>query len=149
LIGHGGYAPSMYHYVIFRRAIEWAFQSQRMPVPKLSPWPFPFDSAFIMRHDLEDFSDEIAAISTSAQFENGYGAKGDYYFCTGTLREEMTNSPAAIAGLRSAITNYNATIGPHNGGLQNPQNGANGVTLVLTNYDYWHWAPDQAFNVPG
>ena len=144
LIGHGGYAPGMYAYEIFRKTIEWAFQSARMPIPKLSPWPYPYDSAFIARHDLENFGNEITNIAVSAQIENGYGAKGDYYFCTGTLRQELSNSPAAIAGLRSAITNYNATIGPHNGGFQNPQNAA----LALTNYDYWHWGPDQAFDVP-
>ncbi len=145
LIGHGGYAPGMYAYGIFRKAIEWAFQSAKLPVVKLSPWPYPYDAAFMVRHDLENFQDEISNVSASAQFENANGAKGDYYFCTGTLRDEMTNSPSVIAGLRQAVSNYNATIGPHNGGLQNPQNPA----LPVSAYDYWHWGPDQAFDVAG
>src|SRR6185295_12443618 len=37
LIGHGGWAPGMYSYMIVRKAIEWAFDSSRMPIPKLSP----------------------------------------------------------------------------------------------------------------
>ena len=143
LIGHGGYAPGMYAYGIFRKAIEWAFQSAKLPVAKLSPWPYPYDAAFMVRHDLENLQDEISNVAASAQFENANGAKGDYYFCTGTLRQEMTNSPAVIAGLRQAVSTYNATIGPHNGGLQNPQN----PSLVISNYDYWHWGPDQAFDV--
>jgi hypothetical protein len=143
LIGHGGYAPGMYAYGIFRKAIEWSFQSAKLPVAKLSPWPYPYDAAFMVRHDLENFQDEISNVSASAQFENANGAKGDYYFCTGTLRQEMTNSPAVIAGLRQAVSNYNATIGPHNGGLPNPQN----PSLAISAYDYWHWGPDQAFDV--
>ena len=37
LIGHSGFAPGMYAYVIFRRAIEWAFESAQLPLPKLQP----------------------------------------------------------------------------------------------------------------
>ena len=83
-IGHGGFAPGMYAYVIFRRAIEWAFASANLPVPKLSPWPYPYDAAFMIRHDLENFTNEMAAVQASAQVEYTNGAKGDYYFCTGT-----------------------------------------------------------------
>ena len=90
------------------KTIEWAFQSAKLPVAKLSPWPYPYDAAFMVRHDLENFQDEISNVAASAQFENANGAKGDYYFCTGTLRQEMTNSPAVIAGLRQAVSNYNA-----------------------------------------
>ncbi len=143
LIGHGGYAPGMYAYGIFRKVIEWSFQSAHLPIPKVSPWPYPYDAAFMVRHDLEDFQDEITNIPASAQFENAHGAKGDYYFCTGTLRQELSNSPAVIANLRWAVTNFNATIGPHNGGLPNPQN----TNLLVGTYDYWHWGPDQAYDV--
>ena len=34
LIGHGGWAPGMYAYSIFRNAIQWAFQSAGLPVVK-------------------------------------------------------------------------------------------------------------------
>jgi len=120
LLGHGGYAPGMYAYVIFRKAIEWAFESAKMPIPKLSPWPYAYDSAFMVRHDFENYQSQIASIEASAQFEYTNGAKGDYYFCTGTLREEMFanyDTNAIIASLRRAVTNYGASIGPHNGGV--------------------------------
>jgi hypothetical protein len=146
LIGHSGFAPGMYAYVIMRRAIEWAFEAANIPVPKLSPWPFQYDAAFMIRHDLENFTNEIANIELSAGFEYTNGAKGDYYFCTGTLRDDASpsyNTNTLIAGLRRAVTNFGATIGPHNGGLKNPNNPG----LVRGQYDYWHWGPDEALDV--
>src|ERR1700722_1605571 len=50
---------------------------------------------------------------------------------------------AVVLSLQDAIVNYGATIGPHNGGLKNPNNPA----LVETNYDYWHWGTDEALDV--
>jgi hypothetical protein len=145
LISHGGAGPGMYAYLIFRRAIEWAFQSANLPIPKVSPWPYPYDAAFMVRHDLENFTNEIADIRYSAGFEWTNGAKGDYYFCTGTLREDaprtMTN--AMVTNLQYAVSRFGATIGPHNGGLKNPNN----PNLVRGDYDYWHWGPDEALDV--
>jgi hypothetical protein len=69
LIGHSSWAPGMYSYVLFRKAIEWAFESSKLPVAKLSPWPYPYDAALMVRHDLEDFANEIAGIEASAQIE--------------------------------------------------------------------------------
>jgi hypothetical protein len=146
LIGHSGFAPGMYAYVIFRRAIEWAFESANLPLPKLSPWPYQYDAAFMVRHDLENFTNEIVAIEASAQFEFTNAAKGDYFFCTGTLRDDASptyNTNSLVASLRRAVTNYGATIGPHNGGLRNPNN----PSLVRGQYDYWHWGPDEALDV--
>src|SRR5882762_9473215 len=123
LMGHSGFAPSTYAYVILRRAVEWAFESLSVPVPRLSPWPYQFDAAFMARHDLENFTN---------------GVRGDYYFCTGTLRDDAYpayDTNAMVAGLRRAVTNYGALIGPHNGGLKNPGN----TNLVRGQYDYWHW----------
>jgi len=143
LIGHSGFQPSMYSYVIFKKAIEWAFESVNLPVPRLSPWPYQYDAAFMMRHDLENFTNEVANIASSAQVEFTNGARGDYYFCTGTLRDDAPNPAPIIANLRSAVTNYGATIGPHNGGLKNPYN----TNLVRGDYDYWHWGPDEVLDV--
>jgi len=143
LIAHGGYGPGMYAYGIFRNAIQAAFAAARAPLPRVSPWPYPYDAALNVRHDFEDYQNMINNIESSARFEFTNGVKGDYYFCTGTLRQEMTNSPVTIARLRSAVTNYGATIGPHNGGLRNPNN----TNLVVPDYDYWHWGPDEALNV--
>ncbi|HWI59916.1 MAG TPA: hypothetical protein VNZ22_21985, partial [Bacillota bacterium] len=146
LVGHGGFAPGMYAYGIMRKAIEWAFESARQPIPKLSPWPYPYDAAFMVRHDLENYSNSIAGIEASARFEYTNGAKGEYYFCTGTLREDMAgafDTKAVIDGLRRAVSQYEATIGPHNGGLKNPRN----PSLVRGDYQYWHWGPDEALDV--
>jgi len=143
-LGHGGNAPGMYAYGILRNAIQGAFAAANLPIPKLSPWPYAYDAALGVRHDLENLQDQISSIEASAQFEHTNGAKGDYYFCTGTLRVEMTNSAAVIGTLRSAVTNYGATIGPHDGNLTN----INNFNLVLSNYDYWHWATDEGMAAP-
>jgi uncharacterized repeat protein (TIGR02543 family) len=145
LIGHGGFAPGTYAYLIFRNAIDWAFETARLPVARLSPWPYAYDAAFMVRHDLENFAAEIANVEASAQVEHSLGAKGDYYFCTGTLRQDMSNSydtNAVIASLRRAVGKYGATIGPHNGGLNNPNN----ANLAEAEYDFWHWGLDEALD---
>ena len=146
LVGHGGFAPSTYAYVIFRRSIEWAFEMMSLPIPKVSPWPYQYDAAFMVRHDLEDFTNEVAGIEASAQFEATNQCAGDYYFCTGTLRDDASptyNTNAMVAGLRRAVTNYGAVIGSHNGGLKNPVN----LSLTRGSYDYWHWGTDEALDV--
>ena len=89
LIGHGGYDPAMYAYLIYRQAIEWAFETLNVPIIKLSPWPYEYNAAFIVRHDFENYQNSIRSIEDSALYEHNLGVKGDYYFCTGTLREEM------------------------------------------------------------
>lgn len=142
LLGHGGWAPAVYPYVIFREAIQWSFESLAVPLPRLSPWPFPYDAAFNVRHDFENYRDMINKVEASAKYEASKGAKGDYYFCTGTLRVEMGAPASTIAGLQRAVLNYNATIGPHNGGLRNPNN----PSLTTADYDYWHWGLDEALN---
>ncbi len=152
LIGHGGFAPGMYAYMIFRRSVEWAFQNANLPVPKLSPWPYQYDAAFMERHDLENYTNEIESILQSSQFEWSNNVKGDYYFCTGQLRQDMyslTNTNTVINNLRSAVANYGATIGPHNGGLRNQDN-FNGLTETpgsASDYDYWHWGQDEELDI--
>jgi hypothetical protein len=144
LIGHGGQNPGMYAYEIVRKAIEWAFATARAPISKLSPWPYNYDSAVVFRHDMEDFTNFINAIEGSAQYENSVGARGDYYFCTGALRDNYSaaDRTAEIASLQRAISQYGATIGSHNGGLSNFYNTA----LTQTSYDYYHWGADEVLN---
>lgn len=142
LISHGGTDPGMYSYLIYRKAIEWAFESFGLPLVKVSPWPYQYDSAFLVRHDFENDQASIRSIETSAQFEKSLGVKGDYFFCTGALRDDMAGNAAVIAGLKNAVTSYGATIGSHNGGLKNPLNPG----LVQSDYDYWHWGPDEALD---
>ena len=149
LLGHGGWAPGMYSYGIIRNAIQMAFEAQNAPVAKLSPWPYQYDAAVIFRHDMEAIPSLINAIQPSAQYENARGARGDYFFCTGELREDMPNMAATIASLQSAITNYHATIASHNGGLTNVN--VYIPPLTTNSYDYWHWGPDEVLdtNPPG
>src|SRR2546428_9938224 len=112
----------MYAYVIFRRAIEWAFESANLPLPKLSPWPYPYDAAFMVRHDLENFTNEIAQIEASALVEFTNGAKGDYFFCTGTLRDDAAptyDTNAIVAGMRRGVTKPGATSFSPHGGVEN------------------------------
>jgi len=141
LIGHTGFDPGMYEYLIYRRAIEWAFASLTAPIIKVSPWPYPYDAAFMSRHDFEDNPTNIGLINSSSQFEKSLGVKGDYYFCTGTLRADMGGNPAVISSLQNAVSSNGATIGSHNGGLKNPV-----TTLLETDHDYWHWGPDEALD---
>jgi len=149
LVGHGGYDAGMYAYVIYRSAIEWAFESANLPLVKLSPWRYPYDAAFVVRHDFENTPSLIQSIEASAQAENAVGAKGDYYFTTGTVRvgsedTQLSNSQKTqeITSLRRAVSLYGATIGSHNGGLKNPSN----TSLSPADYQYWHWGPDEALD---
>jgi hypothetical protein len=144
LIGHGGWAPGMYAYGIFRNAIQWAFQNAAMPIPKLSTWPYSYNAAVIFRHDMEADSNTIESIYPSAQWESTNNARGDYFFCTGELRQDMGNPAPTVALLQQAISNYGATIGSHNGGLTNIN--VYVPPLTPTNYDYWHWGPDEVLN---
>ncbi len=149
VLGHGGWAPGMYSYTVIRNAIQLAFQSQNAPVVKLSPWPYQYDAAVMFRHDMEAIPALIDSIGVSAQYENARGAKGDYFFCTGELREDMPNPAATVALLQAAVSNYGATVASHNGGLTNPNIYL--PPLTTNSYDYWHWGPDEVLdtNPPG
>jgi len=143
LIGNGGWAPGMYAYEIFRGAIEWAFDSANLPIIRVSPWPYQYNAAYMVRHDFENTPSSIRAIEESAKFDSSFAAKGEYYFCTGTLRTEMGNSPETIDSLRRAVRLYGATIGSHNGGLPNVGNSE----LQTRDRDYWHWGPDELIDL--
>jgi hypothetical protein len=143
-LGLGVIDPSMYTYLVYRRAIEWAFESFGVPIIKLSPWRYPYDAALIVRHDFEIDIPLIKAVYSSAQYEQALGVKGDYYFCTGTLRTYTgTDKSSIISSLKNAVSLYGATIGPHNGGLRNPMN----LSLVPSDEDYWHWGPDEILDM--
>ena len=170
VIGHGGFAPSTYSYTIFKNAIQWAFEFAKRPIAKLSPWPYPYNAAINFRHDMEAIPGKINAIEGSAQYEAANGVRGDYYFCTGALRNDYGSSEktAEIASLQRAVANDGAMVSSHNGGLTNiyPFNPpldnvdliypslSNWYTdlspfyddappLTLNDYEYWHWGPDE------
>ena len=139
MVGAGGYDSGMYAYTIYRSAVEWAFEAANLPIVKRSPWPYAYDAAFMVRHDFENYLGAVGGgIESSAQYEQSIGVTGDYYFCTGILREYTGDKQPYIDSIRRAVTLYGATIGSHNGGYPNigttpPDNGS---------YDYWHWGPD-------
>ncbi|MBN1373651.1 MAG: DUF2341 domain-containing protein [Anaerolineaceae bacterium] len=148
LIGHGGFDVSMYSYIIFREAIQWAFESLQVPMLTLSEWPFAYDAAFNMRHDFENFPELITSIESSAAYEASLGVKGDYYFTTGVLRAgsedpqlSEAEKAATVQSIQRAVSLYGATIGSHNGGLPNPN-----FSLPPSSYEYWHWGPDEALD---
>ena len=118
IVGRGGQNSGMYAYTIYRSAVEWAFEAANLPIIKSSPWPYAYDAALMVRHDFENYLGSLTSIATSAQYEQSVGAKGDYYFTTGIVRTlPAADQPYYIDSMRSAITNYGATIGSHNGGL--------------------------------
>ncbi len=137
IVGAGGQDSGMYAYTIYRSAIEWAFESAGVPLIKRSPWPYAYNAAFMVRHDFENLLSLVMDIENSARYEHSIGVKGDYYFSTGILRTmKDTARLPVVESLRRAVTNFRATIGPHNGGYPNP---------VVSNpgyYEYWHWGPD-------
>ena len=155
LLGDTGYSSSTFAYTIYRHAVEWAFESAGMPIVKVSPWQYPYDAAAIVRHDLEASRYPGATILNSAQYEQGLGMKGDYYFTTGTLRISPTNpdtrmsdadKKADIDKLRLAVSTYGATVGSHNGGLPNPA----GYPMPIDDssaHTLWHWGPDEALDL--
>jgi len=134
MIGFSIYAPQMYEYTFFRRAIEWAFEARSLPLARLSPWPYQYDSAFIIRHDGDSGSSFVLG---SAQREKQLGVTGQYYIMTGLLLDDSNNA-SYITQLQQAQNRYGAQIGPHNGGL-------NSHYWLSTNpgdYAYYHWGPD-------
>lgn len=143
ILGHGGHDNGMYTYEIFRNAITWAFELIGSPLVRVSPWRYPYDAAMVVRHDFENNPDLISSIESSAQAEASAGVRGDYFFCTGALRVNMTNSAATIDSLNRAVANYGATIGSHNGGFTNWSD----PNLTPDAYNYWHWGPDELLGV--
>ena len=134
LMGFGIYAPGLYEYYFFRRAIEWAFQSQSMALAKLSPWPYQYDSAFLIRHDGDGGSSFVLG---SAMREKTLGVTGEYWIMTGMLLDDPNNA-SLISQLQTAQNTYGALISSHNGGL----NSHYWLGSSPGAYEYYHWGPD-------
>ena len=138
LASYSIYSPIAYEYVFFRQAIEWAFENQQIPLAKLSPWPYQYDSAFVIRHDM-DLPQYVDWIASSAAVEKDLGVTGQYYIVTGDIRD-AGNSSYLISLIQQAKA-LGAEIGSHNGGLNcTPWN----TSLIYGDYQYYHWSPDAA-----
>ena len=103
-MSNDGYDESTYSYLLFRHSIEWAFEANHVPLVRLSPWKYSYDSAVVARHDLENYTNVLdpitrhyntsthqcdgtsQTVANSAIEEESYGLKGDYYFSTGILK---------------------------------------------------------------
>ena len=136
LDGFGIYAPGLYEYYFFRRAIEWAFQSFSIPIARLSAWPYQYDSAFLIRHDMDNSEDTVPWIADSAQTEAQLGVIGEYYVVTGDVRD--SSDPSYLISLIQQAQAYGAIISIHNGGL----NSHYWLGTSPGDYSYYHWGPD-------
>jgi uncharacterized iron-regulated membrane protein len=82
----------VYEYLIIRQAVSWAFQTLNVPIAKLSPWPYQYNSAFIVRHDMDYSFNAVNWIASSAQTEKNLGITGQYYIVTGDVRDSPNNA---------------------------------------------------------
>jgi len=77
LAGWGEGNAVLLEYTFFRKAIEWAFESLKLPLARVAVWPYPYKSAFILRHD--DISNPpLSAILE----EEARGTTGQYFIVT-------------------------------------------------------------------
>ena len=86
----------------------------------------------------------IESIENSAKFEFTNGASGDYFFCTGELRDDMPPNGGPSRSLQQAVSNYNATTSA-------PTTAASRFNpyippLTTNSYDFWHWGPDEVLD---
>ena len=139
LASYSIFTPVAYEYMFFKQAIEWAFENQHVPLAKLSPWPYQYNSAFIMRHDMDISYQSVPWIASSAAAEQAMGVTGQYYIVTGDVRDAANS--ADLINLIQQAQSLGAQIGSHNGGLNcTPWN----PTLQYGDYLYYHWSPDEA-----
>jgi hypothetical protein len=138
LAGYAENAVDMYEYVFFRKAIEWAFDTHGIPLARLSPWKYQYNSAFVVRHDMDNSHSSVNWIVSSAQTEKALGVTGQYYIVTGEVRDSA-NYEALVAYLQQA-KDLGAEIGSHNGGL----NSTIWSGAQPGQYDFYHWGPDVA-----
>ena len=139
LASYSIYSPIAYEYMFFRQAIEWAFENQHIPLSKLSPWPYQYNSAFIMRHDMDISYASVPWIASSAAAEQALGVTGQYYVVTGDVRDAANS--ADLINLIQQAQSLGAQIGSHNGGLNiTPWE----PSLQYGDYLYYHWAPDES-----
>jgi hypothetical protein len=144
LASYSLYSPVAYEYKIIKQTIELAFKTQNIPLAKLSAWPYQYDSAFIIRHDMDWSQNSVPWIVTSATAEKNLGVTGQYYIVTGDVRDNPDS--AQLISLLQQAQSLGAQIGSHNGGLNcTPWD----PTLIYGDYLYYHWGPDIAMSEMG
>ncbi len=144
LASYSLYSPVAYEYKMIREAVEWAFENQNLPLAKLSAWPYQYDSAFVVRHDMDIAYDTVRWIVESATAEKDLGVTGQYYIVTGDVREHA-DSVELISLIQQAYA-LGADMGSHNGGLPcTPWD----PTRPHDDYLYFHWGPDEAMTKMG
>jgi hypothetical protein len=139
LASYSIYSPMVYEYIFISQAVSWAFQTRNTPLVKLSPWPYQYNSAFIIRHDMDNSFSAVSWMAASAQAEKNLGVVGQYYIVTGDVRD--TSNKAALVSLIQQAANLGAQVGSHNGGLNcTPWNSQ----LHYGDYEFYHWSVDAA-----
>jgi hypothetical protein len=137
LASYSLYSPMVYEYLIIRQAVSWAFQTLNVPLVKLSPWPYQYNSAFIVRHDMDFSFNAVNWMLSSAQTEKNLGVTGQYYIVTGDVRDSPDN--ASLISLIQQAYELGAQVGSHNGGLNctpwKPE-------VQYGDYEYYHWTVD-------
>ena len=139
LSGYGPYAPDTYEYGFCRKAIEWAFENAALPLTRLSPWPYQYNSAFLIRHDLDLSMNNTNWLVSSAQEEKSLGVTGQYYIVTGDVLQAPNNA-TLISQIQQAAA-LGAEISSHNGGFAaTPW----APYLKYGDWGFYHWGPDEA-----
>ncbi len=142
LAAYSIYSPIAYEYQFFREAVQWAFESHQIPLARLSSWPYQYNSAFVVRHDMDISYERVPWIVSSATTEKNLGITGQYYIVTGDVRD-ASNRAYLVSQLQQAQA-LGAQIGSHNGGLNaTPWN----PSLRYGDYEYYHWGPDYGMSV--
>jgi peptidoglycan/xylan/chitin deacetylase (PgdA/CDA1 family) len=102
LAGWGDGHAALLEYTFFRKAIDWAFQAQHLPQVRISAWPYPYQSAYMIRHD------DIVAMPTSYYLhEEALGVHGQYFIITGRT------DPATIVDQISTALSHGVIVGSH------------------------------------
>ena len=106
-LAYGSWGPDTFTYAFFRRAIEWAFEANSVPLVRLAAWQYPMKAAFIIRTDcdggISDMLDYVA-------IDQARNVHGEYYVVTNDAASSVTY-PASV--LNQAISE-GAIIGSHN-----------------------------------
>jgi len=102
LAGWGQANAILYEYPFFRKAIEWAFEAQGLPLIRVSAWPYPSQAAFTLRHD--DQADGLPTIILEEQQNNVHG---QYFVITNNC------NPSAMPSYIDWAERHGAVIASH------------------------------------